>query len=132
VVAVSQQDAEHIEGEAELEEAGYEVTPTEFLVYINTLSMGRVPNGKLAIGLLLAAEMRHSKLATRFKQLQTYYQDVIALTKSLTSKPQMSLMESLAQLRVPQPVYVPAPYVQPQQQQEEKRGFIERLKGLFG
>jgi len=126
-------DEEHApEGGVELEEAGYEAPPLEFYVYVNNLALGRIPNGKLALGIFLAAQLRHSNLAKRFPQLQALYKDAIALTKSLSARPQRSLIEALTE-KYWQPVYVPSPspyYPQPQQQ-ERRVGLLERLRELF-
>ena len=125
-------DEEHLP-EEELEEVGYEVTPTEFLAYVNSLSLGKIPSGKLALGVLLAAQLRHSLLAKRFPEVATFYKDLIAVTKSLTRKPERSLLEALTE-RYMQPVYLPpAPQLQAQEQPaHERRGLLSRLSEALG
>jgi len=118
---------EHAEKE-ELEEVGYEAVPVEFLTYINALSLGKIPSGKLALGVLLAAQLRHSYLAKRFPQITEYYKDLIAVTKSLTRRAERSLLEALTE-RWLQPVYVPT---QQPPQQEERRGLLGRLVEALG
>jgi hypothetical protein len=125
-------DEEHVPEEGvELEEAGYEAPPLEFYVYVNNLALGRIPNGKLALGIFLAAQLRHSTLARRFPQLRALYEDAIALTKSLSGRPQRSLIEALTE-KYWQPVYVPLQpqYYQPAQR-ERRAGLLERLRGFF-
>ena len=120
------------EGLAELGALGYEAVPVEFLAYVNELSLGRIPSGKLALGVLLAAQMRYSPLAKRFRQVAEYYRDLVAVTKSITRYPERSLLEALTE-RYMQPVYVPAQYQPyPQYAQQRRRGLLAWLSEKLG
>jgi len=104
-------------------------TPVKLYLEENVLSAGKYINGELALAAYLSSLLNDTTLAEFFPELREDTARLVAVTKGITSVKGPALIQELLH-----EYYLPSPYVPeiPAQQRQEKRGFLDALKSLFG
>jgi hypothetical protein len=95
----------------------------------NVLSAGKYINGELALAAYLSSVLEDSTLAEFFPELRKDTERLVAVTKGITSVKGPALIQELLH-----EYYLPSPYIPEtsQVQKQEKRGFLDALKNIFG
>jgi hypothetical protein len=105
-------------------------TPVKLYLEENVLSAGKYINGELALAAYLSGVLSDTTLAEFFPELREDTARLVAVTKGITSVKGPALIQELLH-----EYYLPAPYIPEMsqaQQRQEKKGFLDTLKSLFG